>query len=145
MADPFSSELKEVAAPRGAQSFGRARAQRPQTVDSELGLALGLASTIFGGTIELLDKERSRGLRGKVANAISESLADLRKFKAASNQKGDGTQQFNIRLAAKAKELRVRGFDPDLINAAFRDEGFLPPKAALFNEAAEAELREEQA
>jgi len=145
MAEAFNQDLTGVAVPRGAESFGRARLQRPQAEVGGLAGFINIGSTIFAGALKIQEDSRSRGLKKEVAEGIADSLTKLRKFKEAGGQGGNGSQQFNLRLMALSKELQVRGIDSEDINAAFRDEGFLPPKAALFEEIANEENREEAA
>ncbi len=146
MADTFNSDLTGTDAPSAPGSFrGTGRPVTPQRESSTLDTVLGIGETIFKGGLEIVAQKRKRGLQAEVAESISSNLSQLRKLKAAGDQNINMSQEINVRLAAKAKELRVKGFDPEEINKAFRDEGFLPPKAALFNDLAAEELREEVA
>ncbi len=145
MADAFDQTLSQVAAPRGAQSFGRFRPVTPKAEAGGLGLAFDIGKTVFAGALTLKEEAGDNALKEEINEGIETEVLKLNKLKAAGGQTGNGTQAFNLNLMAIAKKLRADGHDSAKINEIFRDNGFLPPQAAVFNELRDTENAQEAA
>lgn len=148
----FNSDLSEVSAVEAAPIRGAGSIPPLMTTPSSgIGEALGILAKWDASRAPAREAEKVAEVEASVDEAIdvsfNEAMGDLASrdidlavdqlsaMREAARQGKDRSDRFNITLMQQAKELKAKYPDrAQLINSAFKERGFIDPRASLLNE-----------